>query len=86
MRLLPAALALTLAACTSEPTISPDFGATVHHNMAIQIIPPPPAATGPSGQDGERAGVAWERYRTGKTIPPVSMSTSDNLIRPTPVK
>lgn len=85
MRPLFAAFALILAACSSEPTISPDFGATVRHNMAVQIIPTPPA-TAPAGLDGERAGDAWERYRTGKTIPPVSMSTSENLIRLTPSK
>ncbi|CAA7615388.1 hypothetical protein [Magnetospirillum sp. UT-4] len=87
MRPLAAALLLLLAACSSEATIAPDFGAAVHFNMAAQTLPPPPAADDvPAGQDGGRAGEAWERYRTGKTIPPVSLSTSEGLIRLTPAK
>lgn len=72
---------LALAACAPQPTISPDFGASVRHNMAAQIINPEPRpAEAPPGQDGARAQSAIERYRAGKVTKPASMSTSDNLI------
>lgn len=74
--LLPATLA-ALAACAPRETVAPDFGAAVRHNMAVQIIPPEPDRDEPAGMDGRRAGDAWDRYRGGRTIPPVPMSTSD---------
>jgi type IV pilus biogenesis protein CpaD/CtpE len=80
-------LALTLAACdlTPQRSISPDFGLATRHNMAAQIInPAPDDSDAQADHDGRRAGDAWDRYRSGKVTPPVSMSTSDGLITPMP--
>jgi hypothetical protein len=80
------AFAVGLAACDTAPrrTLSPDFGAAVRHNMAVHIINPPVEDDRPAEGDGRRAGDAVERYRSGKVIPPASLSTSDSLIKPAP--
>lgn len=84
MRALPfvtlAVLALT--ACEAPRTLSPDFGASVRHNMAAQIINPVPAIAEDAqpDQDGQRAGGAWERYRTGTSYRPKGMATTDAIV------
>lgn len=80
--LFASAMVLTLAACEDPRALSPDFGASVRHNMAAQIINPTPAtADAQPDQDGTRAGDAWERYRTGTVYRPRSMATTDGLVR-----
>lgn len=58
---------LFLAGCTQPEKLSPDFGNSVRHNMAAQVInPTPPGATaGAPETHGEIAGGAMERYRMG---------------------
>lgn len=79
--ILLAASALALTACEAPRTLSPDFGAAVRHNMAVQIINPSPAVAEDvqPDQDGKRAGDAWERYRTGTVYRPKTMATTDVL-------
>lgn len=77
--LVTTAVILLLAnACTSEftTTETPRLGEAVHHNMAIHILPQGPVALGgaplpgtPSSIPGARAGVAMDRYMTGKVTP-----------------
>lgn len=85
MRTIVAALALAsgLTACDLSPqrSLSPDFGAAVRHNMAVQLINPPTLDDRPVEADGRRAGDAIERYRSGKVIPPASLSTSDGMVK-----
>lgn len=75
------ALVGLLAACEDPRALSEDFGASVRHNMAVQIINPVPGDdVGPATLDGRRAGDAWERYRSGTVTKPRGMSTfSDNF-------
>lgn len=82
--LVTAVVILLLAgACTSEftTTETPRLGEAVHHNMAIHILPQAPVVLGgapsagtsfpgtPSSVPGARAGVAMDRYMTGKVTP-----------------
>src|SRR5262245_26587044 len=81
-----ALLAPLLGAC--DPTIyrdsgtpAPGYGNAVSQNNAVMIIDPAPASAANTevDLDGRRAGLAIERYRSGKIIPPVQMRTSDVL-------
>ena len=65
------AAALGLAACADpHEHLSRDFGNAVSANMAAQIINPNPSMAGPSDMDGQRAGNAFDRYRTNKVYRP----------------
>ena len=78
--------ALSLVACapsvyqdSTTPTVG--YGNSVRQNEAVMIIDPMPvaAANVDLDMDGRRAGIAIERYRTGKVIPPLQLRTSDVL-------
>lgn len=81
-----ALLAAALAAC--DPTIyrdsatpAPGYGNAVRQNNSVMIIDPQPATAANTNLDldGRRAGIAIERYRNNKVIPPVRLRTSDVL-------
>ncbi len=75
--ILAGALALVLAGCTvGQDHLDPSFGNAVTHNKVAQIIDPNPVYPGAVLLDGERAGLALERYRTGTVIPPIDLRTS----------
>jgi hypothetical protein len=59
-------------------TPMPAFGNAVSQNAAVMIIDPQPvgAANTNIDFDGRAAGLAVERYREGKVIPPVELRTS----------
>lgn len=63
-------LSLALSACENKAPLGPGFGDSVRHNMAVQIVNPVPPAMvqGPTDMSGPRAGLAIERYETGKII------------------
>jgi len=86
-----AALAATtmLGACTDmyldrRETVSFEAGNASAANKAIQTIDPWPvyAAHQNIAYDGERMQAAAERYRTGKTVPLSSASTSSVKYEP----
>lgn len=62
-------------------TPAPGFGNAVSQNNAVMIIDPQPASAANTqiDLDGRRGGLAIERYRSGKIIPPVEMRTSEVL-------
>ncbi len=70
-----------LTACETEPrmTLSPDFGNSVRHNMAVHIINPPSLGkeTTALPMDGVRALGAIDRYQTGEVIEPEKIITTD---------
>ena len=70
-----------LAACETEPrmTLSPDFGNSVRHNMAVHIINPPSLgkATTALPMDGVRALGAIDRYQKHEVIEPEEVKTTD---------
>ena len=68
-RLLAAALAVAPAAVAAGPEA--DLGATVRHNMAVQVIDMHPDYTGrpTPGTSGRRAADGMIRYQTGKLKP-----------------
>jgi len=72
-----------LAGCASQDsnTEYPGFGDAVRQNNAVMIIDPNPAGAQVTDidMDGARAGLAIDRYRTGKVIPPKTLSTVDSL-------
>ena len=59
----------------------PGFGDAVRQNNAVMIIDPNPAGAQVTDidMDGARAGLAIDRYRTGKVIPPKPLSTVESL-------
>jgi type IV pilus biogenesis protein CpaD/CtpE len=71
--------AMGLSACVeaNEPLQS-GFGDAYHHNIAVQVINPQPenAGSGAPNLDGDRAGLAIERYKSAKTLEPVVVTTS----------
>lgn len=77
--------ALSLAACANAYQDAagpgPGFGNSVSQNAAVMIIDPMPmtAANVDLDLDGRRDGIAIERYRAGKVIPPRELRTSDVL-------
>ena len=76
--LIPALLALGLAGCVqSRPHLGSDFGAIVNQNRVAQIADPDARYPQEVISDGARVGLAMERYRTGKTIPPSDLSASE---------
>lgn len=70
-----------LAACETEPrmTLSPDFGNSVRHNMAVHIINPPSLgkATTAVPMDGVRALGAIDRYQKHEVIEPEEVKTTE---------
>ena len=70
-----------LTACETEPrmTLSPDFGNSVRHNMAVHIINPPSLgkATTAVPMDGVRAFGAIDRYQKHEVIEPEEVKTTD---------
>lgn len=75
--MLAVTLSLVLAGCTAgQDHLGPGFGDSVRYNNVVQIIDPNPVYSRPVTLDGERAGLALERYRTGTVIPPVDLRTS----------
>ena len=78
--------AALVAACApsiyqDSTTPTPGYGNAVKQNSAVMIIDPQPvsAANVDIDFDGRRGGIAIERYRTGKVIPPEELRTSDVL-------
>ena len=65
---------VVLTACETEPrmTLSPDFGNSVRHNMAVHIINPPSLGkeTTVVPMDGVRALGAIDRYQKHEVIEP----------------
>jgi len=74
---LIAAVAISACAQTNEP-LNTGFGDSYYHNIALQVINPQPenAGSGAPNMDGERAGIAIERYKGAKTLEPVVVTTS----------
>ncbi len=81
-----AALVFGLAACdiftpgAIRPIdhVSPAFGNSNLHNIALQAADPAPKAPpGPTAMDGKRAALAMERYHEGKVIVPVVVGTTE---------
>lgn len=79
---------LAIAATACDATIYRDsatpvvgYGNSVRQNASVMIIDPQPpsAANTQIDFDGRRAGLAIERYREGKVIPPVELKTSTVL-------
>ena len=72
---------VVLTACETEPrmTLSPDFGNSVRHNMAVHIINPPSLgkATTALPMDGVRALGAIDRYQKHEVIEPEEVKTTD---------
>ena len=70
-----------LTACETEPrmTLSPDFGNSVRHNMAVHIINPPSLGkeTKALPMDGVRALGAIDRYQKHQVIEPEEVITTD---------
>ncbi len=69
-----------LTACETEPrmTLSPDFGNTVRHNMAVHVINPPSLGkeTTATLMDGVRALGAIDRYQKHEVIEPEKVETT----------
>jgi type IV pilus biogenesis protein CpaD/CtpE len=79
-------LALAATACDAtvyrdSGTAALDYGNSVRQNTAVMVIDPQPATAANTeiDFDGRRAGLAIERYREGKVIPPHQMRTSEVL-------
>ncbi len=72
------AVMLALGACNAV-TNGPDadIGASVRHNMAVQIINPEPVYEEPAPVLANRPALAIERYRTDTITPLPSTRTSD---------
>ncbi len=72
---------VVLAACETEPrmTLTPDFGNSVRHNMAVHIINPPSLgkATTAVPMDGVRALGAIDRYQKHEVIEPEKITTTE---------
>jgi len=66
------ALVLLAACAPGGGTLPPEsLGESVRHNMAVHILPVPPAASAaPSEVPGRRGDVAMERYMTGRVRQP----------------
>jgi hypothetical protein len=75
--LIPALLALGLAGCVeSRAHLGSDFGVALNQDRAAQIADPDARYPQEVVSDGARVGLAMERYRTGKTIPPSDVGAS----------
>lgn len=67
MKMIP--LLLIATACAP---IDAGLGNAVRHNMALHVIDPEPAYAGTpiEAGSGARSGLAFERYREGRTLDP----------------
>jgi hypothetical protein len=75
--LIPALLALGLAGCVeSRAHLGSDFGVAVNQDRVAQVADPDARYPREVVSDGARVGLAMERYRTGKTIPPSDIGAS----------
>lgn len=89
MTILQAGVPLVLIAVLSggceaykqSTTPFPGYGNAVRQNSAVMIIDPQPASAANTqiDFDGRKAGIAIERYREGKVIPPLELRTSEVL-------
>ena len=72
-----ALISFSVTACSSnkEP-LNEGFGDAVNQNAAVHILPPKYAAVKELDMDGNRAGLAMQRYNTGNVIPPSAEGTS----------
>ena len=72
-----------LAGCAYQDSTTeyPGFGDAVRQNNAVMIIDPNPAGARVTDidMDGARAGLAIDRYRTGKVIPPRTLNPEDGM-------
>jgi hypothetical protein len=76
--------ALLLSACSGhgggldpQRFNSPDFGASVHNNVAVQSVPADPeVVNGPVEADGARQSLAQQRYRADRVKTPPDPATS----------
>jgi type IV pilus biogenesis protein CpaD/CtpE len=72
---------VVLTACETEPrmTLTPDFGNSVRHNMAVHIINPPSLGkeTTVVPMDGVRALGAIDRYQKHEVIEPEKVETTE---------
>ncbi len=72
---------VVLAACETEPrmTLSPDFGNSVRHNMAVHVINPPSLGkeTTAVPMDGVRALGAIDRYQKHEVIELEKITTTE---------
>ncbi len=57
-------LLLALGACSTQKPLGRDFGNSIRHNMAVQIVNPEPSTVSPL-YDGEHAARAIKKYREG---------------------
>ncbi len=71
---------VVLTACETEPrmTLTPDFGNSVRHNMAVHVINPPSLgkATTALPMVGGRALGAIDRYQKHEVIEPEEVETT----------
>lgn len=71
--------AAALAGCSDTLPLNQidGFGAAVRHNIEAQVVNPnPKPEAGPIPMNGNRAGIAMERYEADQIKQPRSMSTS----------
>lgn len=62
----------------SEGRTAPQFGDAVKANIAAQIVNPnAPSDGGPLTMNGQRAGLAQDRYVNGKVIKPAEVGASN---------
>lgn len=76
--LAPVALAACENPAKPKAVLHSGFGDAVRHNMAVQLVNPEGSQDfGPTPMDGDRAGIAVTRYRTGQTEEVVEQRTAD---------
>jgi type IV pilus biogenesis protein CpaD/CtpE len=77
--LLAAAAFGALGGCAvSQVHVGQDFGVALRQDVVAQIADPQAKYRGDPapGSNGERVGLAQERYRTGTVIPPTATASS----------
>lgn len=82
LTLLSCGLLFVVAGCGywgPQNQLGPDFGNSVQHNAAVQIIDPAPDLEGRETPDmgGVRAEGAINRYNTGTVIQPEQIKTTE---------
>lgn len=77
---------LTITGCADpHMPLSADFGDSVNANIALQTVNPAPTTEGLWDTDGQRAGNAFNRYRTNRVYQPHLPLESGKLHAPPPV-
>ena len=73
-----AALSATLSGCATGAPLNKHFGEALREDLRAQIADPDARYKGDPdpGSNGERVGLAQERYRTGKVITPVAAASA----------